>query len=403
MPRKQTNEQHLSRTDVPADYASLLADIKQRIRAAQVRAALSANAELIRLYWDIGRAIAQRQQHEGWGSRVIPRLARDLRNELPEVKGFSERNLKRMIAFYRAYREHDLKVPQPVALSAAKAGSAPSGAIVPQAVAQLSTDDLMLLSPVAVIGHIPWGHHILLMARVKNPSARLWYMRQTLAQGWSRNVLAMMIEACARERQGKAITNFDRQLPSPQSDLAAQALKDPYIFDFLTLEEPFHERELETGLLAHVEKFLLELGQGFAFVGRQYHLDVGEDDFYVDLLFYHLRLRCFVVVDLKKGPFKAEYAGKMNFYCNVVDDRLRHSTDQPTVGLILCQDKNRLVAEYALKGVNKAIGVSEYRLTRALPAKLKSSLPSIEEIEAELSTRKPSRRPRKKNGKKQRE
>jgi len=382
---------------MPADYPSLLADIKQRIRTAQVRAAFSANAELIRLYWDIGRALEARQQQEGWGAGIIPRLARDLHNEIPDIKGFSERNLKRMIAFYRAYREHDLKVPQPVALWAARTGPAASNAIVPQVVAQLSSEDPMSLPLVAVISHIPWGHYILLIERVKDLSARFWYMRQTLAQGWSRNVLALTIDSGVHLRQGQAITNFDRQLPPPQSDLAAQALKDPYIFDFLTLEEPFHERELETELLLHVEKFLLELGQGFAFVGRQYRLDVGEEDFYVDLLFYHLRLRCFVVVDLKKGPFKAEYAGKMNFYCNVVDDRLRHPTDQPTVGLILCQDKNRLVAEYALKGVNKAIGVSEYRLTRALPKEFKSSLPSIEEIEAELSPHRPPRRSRKKS------
>jgi predicted nuclease of restriction endonuclease-like (RecB) superfamily len=395
MPRKQTNKQHLSRAGVAADYASLLADIKQPIRTSQVRAALSANAELIRLYWDVGRVIEARQQEEGWGAGVIPRLARDLHNEVPDIKGFSERNLKRMIAFYRAYREYDLQVPQAVALLAAKPVSTPCESIVPQAVAQLSTDNVPL-TPTVAIGRIPWGHHILLMERVKDFSSRLWYMRQTLAQGWSRNVLALMIENRIHLRQGQAITNFDQCLPAPQSDLAAQALKDPYVFDFLTLEEPFHERELETELLVHVEKFLLELGQGFAFVGRQYHLDVGEDDFYIDLLFYHLRLRCFVVIDLKKGPFKPEYAGKMNFYCNVVDDRLRHSTDQPTIGLILCQDKNRLVAEYAMKGVDKAIGVSEYRLTRALPARLKSSLPSIEEIEAELSTNK-RRRPRAKH------
>ncbi len=396
MARKQTSMQRATRAAaLPGDYPSLLESIKQRIHTAQVRAALSANAELICLYWDIGRAIAARQRQEGWGAGVIPRLARDLHNEIPGVKGFSERNLKRMIAFYRAYQEHDLQVPRPVALSRAQPAPAPSEAIVPQAVAQLRPDDLMLLPPITVIRHVPWGHHILLLERVKDFPTRLWYMRQILAQGWSRNVLAMMIDARACQRQGQAITNFDQQLPPPQSDLAAQTLKDPYIFDFLTLEEPFHERELEMGLLAHVEKFLLELGQGFAFVGRQYHLDVGAEDFYLDLLFFHLRLRCFVVIDLKRGPFKAEYAGKMNFYCNVVDDRLRHATDQPTVGLILCQDKNRLVAEYALRGVNKAIGVSEYRLTRALPAKLKSSLPSIKEIEAELSATKPPRPPSK--------
>jgi predicted nuclease of restriction endonuclease-like (RecB) superfamily len=402
MPRKQTNRDRVSRADAPADYPSLLANIKQRIRIAQVRATFSANAELIRLYWDIGRAIAQRQQRKGWGSGVIPRLARDLRNELPEVKGFSERNIKLMTQFCRQYPSLGT-VGQPVVAQlppASGAGQANAGndtqavtAISPPPMAKSSTDQVAaIVQP--LVAQLPWAHNVLLMQKVKDLSTRLWYMRQTLAQGWSRNVLALMIDGRAHLRQGKAITNFDQQLPGPQSDLAAQAIKDPYIFDFLTLEEPFHERELETGLLAHVEKFLLELGQGFAFVGRQYHLDVGQDDFYIDLLFYHLRLRCFIVVDLKKGPFKAEYAGKMNFYCNVVDDRLRHPTDQPTVGLILCQDKNRLVAEYALKGVNKAIGVSENRLTRALPAELKSSLPSIEEIEAELSTSKPPRRSR---------
>jgi len=403
MPRKQTDGQHANRTDLPADYPSLLASIKQRIRTAQVRASLSANAELIRLYWDIGRAIAERQRHQGWGSGVIPRLARDLHNELPEVKGFSERNIKLMTQFYRQYPSLET-IGQPVVAqlspaSCAKQLNAGDDTRVVAAISLLAGTELSSDQVVAIVqplvAQLPWAHNVVLMQKVKALSTRLWYMRQTLSEGWSRDVLAQMIDSGAHLRQGKAITNFDQQLPPSQSDLAIQTIKDPYIFDFLTLEEPFHERELETGLLVHVEKFLLELGQGFAFVGRQYHLDVGREDFYLDLLFYHLRLRCFVVVDLKKGPFKAEYAGKMNFYCNVVDDRLRHPTDQPTVGLILCQDKNRLVAEYALKGVNKAIGVSEYRLTRALPARLKSSLPSIQEIEAELSTSKSPRRSQK--------
>ncbi len=207
----------------------------------------------------------------------------------------------------------------------------------------------------------------------------------TIEQGWSRNVLNLMINSDSYGREGNAVTNFDQMLPSPQSDLARQALKDPYIFDFLTLDEPFRERELETGLVRHLEKFLLELGTGFSFVGRQYHLDVGEEDFYIDLLFYHLKLRCFVVIDLKKGPFRPEYAGKMNFYLNVVDDRLKHETDNQSIGMILCQDKKKILAEYALRGVLKPIGVSEYELTRALPDKLKSALPTIEEIEEELS------------------
>ena len=203
--------------------------------------------------------------------------------------------------------------------------------------------------------------------------------------GWSRNVLELMIKRETHRRQGNAITNFRDQLPADQSDLVSHALKDPYLFDFMTMAEPFHERELETQLLRHLEKFLIEVGQGFAFVGRQYHVQVGGDDFYIDLLFYHLQLRCYVVIDLKKGAFKAEYAGKVNFYLNIVDDTLRHPADNPSIGLILCQDRNRVVAEYALRGLQKPIGISGYEITRALPKDLKSSLPSIKEIEAELT------------------
>lgn len=224
------------------------------------------------------------------------------------------------------------------------------------------------------------------MEKVKDLSARLWYIQQTIEQGWSRDTLGQMIKNSAHKRRGKAVTNFQQSLPSPQSVLARQLLKDPYIFDFLTLEEPFHERELETGLVRHLEKFLLELGQGFAFVRHQYHLEVSDNDFYIDLLFYHLGLRCFVVIELKKGNFKPEYAGKMNFYCSVVDDKLRHETDQHPIGLILCQTKDRILAEYALRDINKPIGVSDYELTRALPENLKSALPTIEEIEAELQS-----------------
>ena len=348
-------------------YADLLGDIKQRVRHAQTRAVLAVNAELIRLYWDIGALIDSRQKQEGWGAGVIPRLARDLHNELPEEKGFSERNIKRMLAFHREYPQLGL-VPQAVAPS----GTAPA---VPQAVA--------LFEP-QLLQAIPWGHHAELMAKVKDLPTRHWYMQATVQHGWSRNILVMQIESAAHHRQGRTVSNFASRLPAPDSDLVQQALKDPYLFDFLTLAPGFHERELETGLVAHLEKFLLELGQGFAFVGRQYHLDVGEQDFYIDLLFYHLKLRCYVVIDLKRGDFKPEYAGKINFYCNVVDDQLRHETDQPTIGLILCQQPNRVLAEYALRGVDKPIGVSSYELTRALPGNLESSLPSIEQIEREL-------------------
>ena len=392
--------------NVRSDFAVLLADVKGRIQSAQTRAVLAVNAELVRLYWDIGRIIDDRQRREGWGAGVIPRLARELHNELPEQKGFSERNIKRMLAFYREY-------PEPVAILPSSVAKFPEAAIVPQAAAQLEPvskvpQPAALLLSNSLLWAIPWFHHVILMEKIKDLSARRWYMEKTLAHGWSRNILAIQIDAQAHVRHGKAISNFASLLPAPQSDLVQQTLKDPYIFDFLTLAEPFQERELETQLVRHLEKFLLELGQGFAFVGRQYRLDVGDEDFYIDLLFYHLRLRAFVVIDLKKGKFKPEYAGKLNFYCNVVNDRLKHPTDQPTIGLILCQSHDRLLAEYSFAGIDKPIGISTYELTRALPQSLQSSLPSVDEIEAELcdtvkrleppKAKKPSRRKPKAKG-----
>jgi predicted nuclease of restriction endonuclease-like (RecB) superfamily len=353
---------------IPDDYTPLLAEIKARVRHAQTRAVLAVNAELIRLYCEIGGMIHERQLQEGWGAAVIPRLARDLHNELPDEKGFSERNIKRMLAFHRAY---------------------PQANFVPQAVAPMESDAKMpqaaALFPAELLLALPWGHHAELMAKVKEPSTRQWYMRAAVEHGWSRSILVMQIESAAHQRQGITTSNFAQRLPAPESELVQQTLKDPYIFDFLTLADDFHERELETGLLTHVEKFLLELGQGFAFVGRQYRVELDGRDFYIDLLFYHLKLRCFVVIDLKRGDFKPEYAGKMNFYCNVVDDHLRHANDTPTIGLILCQQPNRVLAEYALRGIDKPIGVSTYELTRALPAELQTSLPSIESIEQALA------------------
>lgn len=337
-------------------YSTVLSEIKQRVRTAQLKAAVSVNTEMINMYWDIGQIIYERQQLNGWSAKVIPKLAVDLKNEIPETKGFSERNLGRMLAFYKEYSD---------------------SSILPQAVAKLNYRQLLC--------SIPWGHNILLLEKVKDVEQRFWYVDQIIANGWSRNTLMSFIKSNLHERQGIKTTNFEKQLPAIQSDLAKETLKDPYIFDFLTLAEPFAERELETELVKHIEKFLLELGTGFAFVGRQYHLNVGDQDFYIDLLFYHLKMRCFVVIDLKKGDFKPEYAGKMNFYCSVVDDLLKHADDAPTIGLILCEKSNRVVAEYALRDTHKPIGVSEYELTRALPENLKPSLPSIEEIENELS------------------
>lgn len=345
-----------------ADLTALLANVKGRIHAAQSRAVRAVNAELVQLYWDIGRIVSDRQRREGWGAAVIPRLALKLKSELPALKGFSERNIKRMLAFHRDYPDQ----------FATTVVASPE---VPQAVA---------LFQESLLWAVPWAHHVILMDKVPDLPTRRWYMEQTLANGWSRNALILQIDAQAYTRHSKAISNFAAVLPAPQSELARQSLKDPYIFDFLTLTEPFHERELETELVRHLEKFLLELGQGFAFVGRQHRLDVGDEDYYIDLLFYHLRLRAFVVIELKKGKFKPEYAGKLNFYCNVINDRLKLPTDAPTIGLILCQTRDQLLAEYSFAGIDKPIGISTYELTRALPAQLQSALPTVEEIEAEL-------------------
>ena len=354
-------------------YSDLLGEIKTRIRAGQNRAAQAVNLELLRLYWDIGAIVAARQKLAGWGAGVVPKLALDLRNELPEQKGFSERNLKLMVQFHKTYRDLFSIGQTPVAQLEA-------GATRQTAFAQFDISTI----PTSVFAKLPWAHNVILMQRVKELVARTWYANQTIEQGWTHTTLSAMIRSGAHIRQGTAINNFNQSLPATQSALAIERLKDPYIFDFLTIGQPFFERELETGLVRHIEKFLLELGRGFAFVGRQYHLEVSDKDFYLDLLFYHLTLRCFVVVDLKRGEFKPEYAGKMNFYCSAVDDQLRHPTDAPTIGLILCQTKDRVLAEYALRDIAKPIGVSAYELEQALPATVASSLPSIEEIEAEF-------------------
>lgn len=356
---------------VPADYPVLLADVKQRIRLARARAIMAVNAELNALYWEVGSVIADRQQREGWGAGVIPRLARDLRNEFPEEKGLSARNIGRMLAFHREYPYLEV-LPQAVA----KMEDPPMPLETsPQPVAEIPTELLLA---------VPWGHHDLLRTKIKDLPTRAWYMQVSVENGWSRAVLLAQIQNGAHERTGKAASNFTLRIPPPNSDFVQQALKDPYIFDFLTLDDNFRERELELGLIAHLEKFLIELGQGFAFVGRQYHLDFQDRDFYLDLLFYHLRLRRYVVIEIKRGEFKPEYAGKVNFYCNVVDDMLRHEGDEPTIGLILCQEPDRVFAEYTLRGVETPIGVSGYELTRTLPTEMESTMPTIEQIEAEL-------------------
>jgi len=376
------------------NYAGLLADIKQRIRTAQVRTAMAGNASMLMLYWEIGGVLAERQKIEGWGTAVLPRLATDLHNDLPEVKGFSARNLRLMIQFFDEYPAFGPIWQRAVA----KLSDDPTGdKKEPTPMSQLPAESADAQIWQRAVAQLTWAHNVILIQKVKDLPTRLWYARQAFEHGWSRDVLSLQIQSRAHERHGKAVTNFQRTLPPPQSDLASQLLKDPYVFDFLTLEKPFHERELETGLLRHIQNFLVELGTGFAFVGRQVHMEVGDNDFYIDLLFYHLKLRCFIVIDLKVGPFKAEYAGKMNFYLNAVDDRLKHATDQRSIGLILCEEKNKIVAEYALRGMDKAIGVSDYQLTRALPKKLQSALPSIAQLEKELSQTKPAKATRRKS------
>ena len=377
---KTSGQDGKSSATLPAGYPHLLADLKARVRAAQLRAAVSVNRELILLYWDIGRIIAQAQKSKGYGKQVVERLAEDLREAFPQMDGFSPRNVWRMRAFYLAWTENSQKHQQP--------GGNLNPKILPQLVAEL--DGHNLPQPVA---EIPWGHNVLLLEKIADPILRLWYARKTIEHGWSRAVLTHHIETQLHRREGKAITNFQRTLPPPQSDLAEQTLKDPYNFEFLTIRSDAHERDLEQGLLDHIRKFLLELGVGFAFVGRQYHLEIGGQDYYLDLLFYHLRLRCYVVIDLKMKAFEPEFAGKMNFYLSAVDDQLRHADDKPSIGLLLCKERDHLTVEYALRDLKKPIGVAQWqtKLVESLPRNLKGSLPTVAEIEAELDPAPPNK------------
>ena len=339
----------LSRARLPTDYTAAFAEIKVRIRKERLRVALAANAGLVLLYWDIGRAILDRQGREGWGTKVIDRLSDDLREAFPDMRGLSPRNLRYMRAFAAAW---------------------PDRRIVQE-----------------VLTEIPWAHNVILLNKLRDAETRLWYVRKAHEEGWSRNVLAVRIESRLHERTGKAITNFPATLLPEDSDLATQVFKDPYLFDFLGAAASRTEREIEQALVDHVQRFLLELGAGFAFVGRQILLEVGDQDFYADLLFYHLKLRRYVVVELKAVPFNAAFVGQMNLYLSAVDDLLRHADDKPTIGLLLCKSKDRLVVEYALRGFDKPMGVAEWetRLVESLPEELKDSLPSVDEIEKELN------------------
>jgi len=333
------------------EYKSWLADIKARVRNAQIKAALSVNTELLKLYWSIGADIVARQKNAKWGDSFLLRLSKDLMSEFPDMKGFSERNLKYIRQWYVFFNR--------------------GKAVGQQVVAQIT--------------QIPWGHNIAVISKCATIEEALFYIQKTISHNWSRNVLVHQIESALHKREGRAITNFPLILPKPQSDLAQQTLKDPYVFDFLSMSDDYNERDLEKGLIVHLTNFLLELGAGFSFIGRQVPVQVGAKEFFIDLLFYHTRLHCYIVVELKTGDFEPAYAGQLNFYIKAVDSQLRKNDDHPTIGLLLCKSREKLVAEYALSDIHKPIGVSEYKLTHSLPKKLKSSLPTIKEIEKELS------------------
>lgn len=337
-----------AKATVPPDYPTVLSEIRERIQQTRLRTVLAANAGMTLMYWDIGRVILKRQDEQGWGAKVIDRLSADLQQAFPDMRGLSSRNLKYMRAFAAAWTDR---------------------AIVQETLAQIT-----------------WYANIALLEQQEDADTRLWYARKCREHGWSHSILTLQIENALHERQGKAATNFPATLPSAESDMASQVFKDPYLFDFLGTADPRREREVEQALVDHIQKFLLEMGKGFAFVGRQVHLEIEGEDFYLDLIFYHYVLRRFVVIELKAVPFDAAFVGKLNLYLSAVDDLLRQPDDKPTIGLLLCRSKKKLVVEYALRGFQKPIGVAEWqtKLVKTLPKELKGNLPTVEEIEKEM-------------------
>jgi predicted nuclease of restriction endonuclease-like (RecB) superfamily len=365
MGKKTIQKDHAVKT---GDYAAWIAELKNRYRALQLKAATAVNVALLEFYWNLGRDISARYEGKKRNAHFFERLSTDLRTALPGAEGFSPRNLKYMLDFYELYRH----LPQPVADN----GGGRSD--LPQAVADSAATVLL----------IPWGHHRLIIDKCRGDlDEALFYVGKTAENGWSRNVLMNMMDAGLYRAKGRAVTNFAAKLPAPESDLAQETIKDPYCFDFLALRERHTERELEDALVGNVARFLMELGNGFSFVGRQYRLEVGGEEFFADLLFYHLKLRRYVVVELKTGAFKPEFVGQLGFYVQAVNEQLKHPSDNDAIGLLICKRRNRLVAEYSLKSSAQLLGVSEYRLTKSLPDDFKSSLPSVRDIEAELAAR----------------
>lgn len=362
-------------------YKQLLVSIKLQVKSAQAKAALAVNSSLIQLYWNMGKMIADNQALFEGRNNYVEQLAKDLRAEFPEMKGFSRANLFFIRKFYQFYAGSPSAVLQAVRLEE----HTPITVSVQQPVALDNDDSVQQAVRLNTLPSVPWGHHVVIINKLKDPEEALFYLHQTIENNWSRAILTLQIEQDLYSRQGKAINNFQETLPEKQALMAGQILKDPYNFGFLTLEPKVQELDIERQLTEHITKFLLELGKGFAFIGRQYPLQVGDKDYRLDLLFYHIRLHCFVVIDLKVVEFEPEFAGKMNFYLSVVDDQINTADDQPSIGIILCKNKNKLEVEYALQGMSKPIGVSEFTVTQALPAELKSTLPTIEEFENELN------------------
>jgi predicted nuclease of restriction endonuclease-like (RecB) superfamily len=378
----------MDKTISKKEYRNFLAEVKTQIKSSQAKAALAVNSSLIAMYWNIGEMIAKNQSLFEGRNNYIDQLAKDLQSEFSGISGFSKRNLfdiRRFYLFYSpdsvrqlvALNEFDAKVSihQPVGLNETDSSS------VQQLVAPNHTEPNIS----RLLSQIPWGHHLLILNKLKNAEAACFYLQQTIENNWSRAVLTLHIEQDLYSRQGKAISNFQNTLPEQQAKLAQQILKDPYNFDFLTLQQNVQELEIEKSLTEHITKFLLELGRGFAFIGRQYNLRIGKKDYFIDLLFYHIRLRCFVVIELKAVEFEPEFAGKLNFYLSAVDDLLKTENDHATIGILLCKNKDKIEVEYALRDINKPIGVSEFTFSEALPDNLKTEIPTVEEFETELN------------------
>ena len=362
-------------------YKEWLIELKGKIRSAQVKAAMAVNTELILFYWDLGRMISEKIQKSNWGDKIIENVSKDLQEEFPEMKGFSVSNLKTCKLFFEYFSSQAVNQSESV-----------SALMSSQAVNEFQNVDKqnnkvyenVPLFISGFIAKIPWGHIKVIITKLKDIEEVVFYVQKTKENNWSRDVLSLQIKSNLFKRSGAAISNFSHTLPDPLSDLAQQTIKDPYIFDFLQLSEGYKEKDIENQLVNHIKKFLLELGKGFAFVGQQYHLEIADKDYYLDLLFYHIRLKCYVVIELKNTAFIPEYAGKLNFYLSAVDTILKQDDDKPTLGILLCRDKNNIETEFALRDINKPMGVSEFQITEDLPENLKSSLPTIEEIENEF-------------------